>query len=129
MPHETLQDESANRRRTSLLSFYSATLLSAIALSVVGSDRSLRKHLPSLAVAGACAAVWFLLRFLRSNDERERQIISRAFTSAFTGTLIFALAVGFLQSLGFHSVSWLGIPAPMVILSSIGLILYSWRYQ
>ncbi len=74
MPHETLQDESTNGRRTSLLSFYLATLLSAIALSVVGSDQPLRKPLLSLAVAGAGAAVWFLLRFLRSNDERERQI-------------------------------------------------------
>jgi heme/copper-type cytochrome/quinol oxidase subunit 4 len=129
MPHETFQDESANRRRTSLLSFYLATLLLAIALSVVGSDQSLRKPLLSLEVAGAGAAVWFFLRFLRSNDERERQINYRALTFAFTGTLIFALAVGFLQSLGFHSVSWLGIPALMVILWSIGLILYSWRYQ
>jgi len=88
MPHETLQDESTNGRRTSLLSFYLATLLSAIALSVVGSDQPLRKPLLSLAVAGAGAAVWFLLRFLRSNDERERQINYRALTFAFTGTLI-----------------------------------------
>src|ERR1700752_4761849 len=116
MPRKTLQDESANRRRRSLLSFYLATLLSAIALSVVGSDQSLRKHLLSLAVAGAGVAVWFLLRFLRSNDERERQINYRALTFAFTGTLIFALAVGFLQSLCFHSVSWLGIPTLMIIL-------------
>jgi len=129
MPHETLQDESANRRRTSLLSFYLATLLSAIALSVVGSDQSLRKPLLSLAVAGAGAAVWFLLQFLRSNDERERQINYRALTFAFTGTLVFSLAIGFLQSVGFHSISWLGIPALMVILWSVGLILYSWRYQ
>ena len=129
MPRKTLQDESANRRRLSLLSFYLATVLSAIALSVVGSDQSLRQPLLSLAVAGAGVAVWFLPRFLRSNDERERQISYRALTFAFTGTLIFALAVGFLQNLGFHSVSWLGIPALMVILWSIGLILYSWRYQ
>jgi hypothetical protein len=129
MPHETLQDESANRRRTSLLSFYLAALLSAIALSVLGSDQSLRKPLLSLAVAGAGAAVWFLLRFLRSNDERERQINYRALTFAFTGTLVFSLAIGFLQSVGFHSISWLGIPALMVILWSVGLILYSWRYQ
>jgi hypothetical protein len=78
-------------------------------------------------VAGA--AICFLLQFLRSNDERERQINYRALTFAFTGTLVFSLAVGFLQSFGFHSVSWLGIPALMVILWSIGLILYSWRYQ
>ena len=28
-----------------------------------------------------------------------------------------------------HPVSWLGIPPLMIILWSIGLILYSWRYR
>src|SRR5712664_769917 len=119
MPLETFRDEVANRRRTSLLAFYLATILSATSLSVAGSDQSLRKPLLSLAVAGAAAAVWFLLRFLRSNDERERQINYMALTFAFTGTLVFALAVGFLQRVGFHSVSWLGIPVLMVVLWSI----------
>jgi hypothetical protein len=129
MPLETFRDEVANRRRTSLLSFYLTTVLSATSLSAAGSYQSLRKALLYLAVAGAAAAVWFLLRFLRSNDERERQINYKALTFAFTGTLVFSLAVGFLQSFGFHAVSWLGMPPLMVILWSIGLILYSWRYQ
>jgi heme/copper-type cytochrome/quinol oxidase subunit 4 len=129
MPLGPVRDELANRRRTSLLSFYLATILSAIAFSVVRSKQSLHKPLLFLAVAGAAAAVWFLLRFLHSNDERERQINYRALTFAFTGTLVFSLAIGFLQRFGFHSVSWLGIPALMVVLWSIGLILYSWRYQ
>jgi hypothetical protein len=42
---------------------------------------------------------------------------------------VFSTAIGFLQSFGFHPVSWLGIPALMVTLWSIGLILYSWRYR
>ena len=65
----------------------------------------------ALAVAAAGTAILFLLRFLRSNDEREQQINYRALTFAFAGTLVFSLAIGFSQSLGFHSVSWLGIPA------------------
>jgi heme/copper-type cytochrome/quinol oxidase subunit 4 len=118
-----------NRRRTSLLSFYMAALVSATAISVVGWSPSFHKQVLAVAVAGAAATIWFLLRFLHSNDERERQINYRALTFAFTGTLIFSLAIGFLQSFGFHSVSWLGIPALMVILWSLGLILYSWRYR
>jgi hypothetical protein len=82
-----------------------------------------------MAVAGVTAAILFLLRFLRSNDEHERQINYRALTFAFTGTLTFSAAVGFLQSFGFHPGPWLGIPALMIILWSIGLILYSWRYR
>jgi len=83
----------------------------------------------SLAIAGAACAVWCLLRFLWSCDEREQQINYGALTFAFIGTLIFSLAIGFAQSIGFHSVSLLGISTLMVILCSFGLIPYSWRYR
>ena len=129
MPHQPFRDELSDRRRTTLLLFYLAALLSLIAISLVGRILTFRTPLLVLAVAGAVAAILFLLRFLRSNDERERQINYRALTFAFTGTLVFSGAIGFLQSFGFHPVSWLGIPALMIILWSIGLILYSWRYR
>ena len=129
MPQQPFRDNLANRRRTTLLLFYFASLLSVIAISLVGRILSLRTHLLALAAAGAGAAILFLWRFLRSNDEHEQQINFRALTFAFTGTLFFSAAIGFLQSLGFHPVSWLGIPALMIILWSIGLILYSWRYR
>jgi len=127
--HQPFRDELAKRRRTTLLLFYLAALLSGIAISLAGRILPFRSPLLFLAVAGAAAAIPSLLRFLWSNDEHERQINYRALTFAFTGTLVSSAAIGFLQSLGFHSVSWLGIPALMIILWSIGLILYSWRYR
>ncbi len=129
MPHPPFRDELAKRRRTTLLLFYLAALLSVIAISLVGKILPFRAPLLALAVVGAGAAILFLSRFLRSNDEHERQINYRALTFAFTGTLLFSVAIGFLQSFGFHPVSWLGIPALMIILWSMGLILYSWRYR
>jgi heme/copper-type cytochrome/quinol oxidase subunit 4 len=129
VPHQLFRDELADRRRTTLILFYLAALLSVIAISLVGTLQTVRTPLFVLAVAGAGAAILFLLRFLRSNDEHERQINYRALTFAFAGTLVFSAAIGFLQSFGFHPVSWLGIPALMIILWSIGLILYSWRYR
>ena len=111
------------------LLFYGAAVVSAIATSAVGKVPSLRVPVLALAVLAAGAAILFLLRFLRSNVEREQQINYRALTFAFAGTLIFSLAIGYSQAVGFHSVSWLGIPALMVVLWSIGLILYSWRYR
>ncbi len=129
MPHQPFQDQLASRRRTTLLLFYLAALLSVIAISLVGRILSFRTPLLVLAVAGAAAAILLLWRFLRSNDEHEQQINYRALTFAFTGTLVFSAAIGFLQTFGFHAVSWLGIPALMIILWSIGLILYSWRYR
>jgi uncharacterized membrane protein SirB2 len=129
MPHQPFRDERADRRRTSLWLFYLAALLSFIAISLVGRILPLHTPLLALAVVGAGAAILFLLRFLRSNDEHERQVNYRALTFAFTGTLIFSAGIGFLQRYGFHPVSWLGIPALMIILWSIGLVLYSWRYR
>jgi len=129
VPQQPFRDELADRRRTTLLLFYLAALLSVIAISLAGRILPLRALLLVLAVAGAGSTILFLLRFLRSNDEHERQINYRALTFAFTGTLAFSAAIGFLQSFGFHPVSWLGIPALMIILWSIGLIFYSWQYR
>ncbi len=129
MPHQPFRDELADRRRTTLSLFYLAALLSVIAISLAGRIPSFRAFLVVLAVAGAAAAILFLLRFLRANDEHERQINFRALTFAFTGTLVFSATIGFLQSFHFHPVSWLGIPPLMIILWSIGLILNSWRYR
>ena len=129
MPQQPFRDELADRRRTTLLLFYLAALLSVIAVSLAAKIPSLRTFLFVLAATGTGTAILFLLRFLRTNDEHERQINYRALTFAFAGTLIFSAAIGFLQSFGLHPVSWLGIPALMIILWSIGLILYSWRYR
>src|SRR5271155_2909461 len=117
------------RRRNALLLFYAAALLSAIAISVISKVPSFRAPVLAFAVATAGAAILFLLRFLRSNDEREQQINYRALTFAFAGTLVFSATIGFFQSFGFHPLSWLGIPPLMIILWSVGLILYSWRYR
>jgi heme/copper-type cytochrome/quinol oxidase subunit 4 len=128
MPLQPFQDD-LGRRRASLVSFYTTAIMSAIALELTHRAPGERTPLLLLTAVAAAAAIWALLRFLRSNDEREREINHRALTFAFAGTLIFSLVVGLFQTVGFHSVSWLGIPALMVILWSAGLILFSWRYE
>jgi len=114
--------------RSVLWLFYSSAFLSAILFSAA-SYASVSYHRPLLVLAlmTALATAFFLVLFLRSRDERERQINYRALTFAFVGTLVFSLVVGIAQQLGFHSISWLGIPALMIILWSFGLILDSWR--
>jgi len=129
VPDQPFRDERADRRRTTLFLFYLAALLSVTAISLVAEIPSSRTLLFALGVTSASAAIFFLLRFLRTNDEREQLTNYHALTFAFTGTLIFSAAIGFLQSFGLHPVSWLGIPVLMIILWSIGLILYSWRYR
>lgn len=129
MPLLRFQENLAGRRRNALVAFYIAALLSAGTISLVGQIPSFRVLLFALAIGSAGVAVFFLLRFLRANDEREQQINYRALTFAFTGTLIFSLTIGLLQRFGFHLASWLGIPVLMIVLWSIGLIFYSWRYR
>lgn len=129
MPLPRFQDNLASRRRSALAVFYVAALFSACTITLVGKIPSIRVFLFALAIGSAGVAVLFLLSFLRANDERERQINYQALTFGFTGTLIFSLTIGFLQSFGFHAVSWLGIPALMIVLWSIGLIFHSWRYR
>ena len=129
MPPQTEQAGLDIHRRNSLLSFYAAGLTSAVAIGFDTKIPSSRTALLILETITAVVAVWFLLRFLRSNDERERQVNYRALTLGFCGTLIFSFVVGLFQSAGFHCISWLGIPILMLTLSSIGLILYSWRYR
>ena len=129
MPLLPFRDDLTGRRRSTLLFFFIAALLSAGTISLGRKIPSFRTVLFALAVASAGVAIFLLLRFLRANDEREQQINYRALMFAFIGTLVFSTAIGFLQSFGFHPLSWLGIPALMIILWSIGLILYSWRYR
>lgn len=121
--------ENLNTRRISLASFYSAALASSVVIGLTSRFPALRIELLVVGAFVAVAAVWFLLRFLRSRDELERQINYRALVFAFCSTLLFSLSIGLLQAAGFHSISWLGIPVLMVILWSIGLILNSWRYR
>jgi heme/copper-type cytochrome/quinol oxidase subunit 4 len=121
-------DSSRPTHRNPLWLFYSSAFLSAIVFNTASyAPASYYWPLLILALAVALAAAFFLVLFLRSKDERERQINYRALTFAFVGTLVFSLAVGLAQQLGFHSVSWLGLPAVMVVLWSFRLILYSWR--
>ena len=129
MPRDSLRDGLAERRRSALVFFYFSALVSAIAITLVAKIPTFHTLLFALAVAGAGTAILFLLRFLRSNDEREQQVNYRALTFAFAGTLVFSATIGFFQSFGFHPLSWLGIPPLMIILWSVGLILYSWRYR
>src|ERR1700723_1544391 len=110
--------------------FYSSAFLSALIFGAASySSASYHKPLLGLALVAALAAAVFLVLFLRSRDERERQINYRALTFAFVGTFVFSLVVGLAQRLGFHSLSWLGIPVLMITLWSAGLILNSWRDQ
>ena len=120
----------SSHSRNVLWFFSSSAFLSAIVFSTASyASASYYRPLLILALAVALAAAFFLVVFLRSRDERERQINYRALTFAFIGTLLLSLVVGLAQQFGFRSMSWLGIPVLMITLWSAGLVLNSWRDQ
>jgi predicted membrane channel-forming protein YqfA (hemolysin III family) len=122
--------DSRPAHRNKLWLFYSCAFLSAIVFSTASyAPASYYRPLLGLALVTALATAFFLVLFLRSRDERERQINYRALTFAFVGTLVLSLVLGLAQQLGFYSMSWLGIPAMMIVLWSVGLILNSWGDQ
>jgi hypothetical protein len=73
----------------------------------------------------AAGGIWSFLRFLRVADSHQRLINHEATSFVFVGSLLLTLAVGILQRFGFLS----GASLLLSALWSIGLILFSWRYQ
>jgi heme/copper-type cytochrome/quinol oxidase subunit 4 len=95
------QNNLADHRRSALLFFYTGALLSASAIGLIGKIHSFRTLLLLLAVACAGVAIFFLLRFLHANDEREQEINYQALTFAFIGTLIFLWLSALCRGSGF----------------------------
>src|SRR5260370_2085086 len=87
VPHQPFRDELAGRRRTTLVLFYLAALLSVIASSLVGRILPFRTPLLVLAVVVARPSILFLFRFLLSNHEHQRQITVPPLTFACTSPL------------------------------------------
>jgi len=129
-PESAMSVLHSSHPRKVLWLFYSSAFLSALIFGAASyASGSYQRPLLVLALVTSLAAAFFLVLFLRSRDERERQINYRALTFAFVGTFVFSFVVGVAQQFGLHSVSWLGLPAMMIVLWSVGLILSSWGDQ
>src|SRR5712692_3197624 len=118
------------RQRNPLLKFYSSACVFAGALVLSGRLHSpWPKVLQAVMIANAGFAVWTLIRFLKTADERQRRTNFRALRFAFVTGLILSLFGGFVQGFGVLHVSWIGVLGLQLIPWSFGLILYSWRHQ
>jgi hypothetical protein len=77
----------------------------------------------------AAACIWSFVQFLKAADTHQKLINHDATSFAFAGSAALALVLGLLQRFGFLLGASLLLPALMIALWSIGLILFSWRYQ
>ncbi len=118
------------QRKNALRIFYVFMFLAAGTFTVaVEVSQAAQKVLFALGIVLAGAGIWSFLRFLKVADTHQRLINHEATSFAFVGSLLLTLAVGILQRFGFLSGASLLVPVLMIALWSIGLILFSWRYQ
>ena len=118
------------QRKSTLRLFYVFVALAAGTFTVtVNSKQAAQQALFALGIFLAGGGIWSFLRFLKVADTHQKLISYEATSFAFVGSLLLTLAVGILQRFGFLSGASLLVPALMIALWSIGLIIFSWRYQ
>jgi hypothetical protein len=118
------------QRKNTLRLFYVFVLLATGTItSALKASQRVQVALFILGFVLAGGGIWTFLRFLKVADTHQRLINHEATSIAFVGSLFLTLAVGILQRLGFLSGASLLVPALMIALWSIGLIVFSWRYQ
>ena len=121
---------SKMRRKNALRMFYVFVLVATgTFIMAVKLRPPTQIALFALGVVLAGGGIWSFLRFLKVADTHQRLINHEATSFAFVGSLLLTLAVGILQRFGFISGASLLLPVLMIALWSVGLILFSWRYQ
>jgi hypothetical protein len=121
---------SKRQRKSTLRIFYlfvvltTGTFTAAVKVSQVAQEA-----LFTLGIVLAGGGIWSFLRFLKVADTHQKLINHEATNFAFVASLLLTLAIGLLQRFGFLSGATLFVPVFMIALWSVGLILFSWRYQ
>jgi len=128
----TLQapQQTKRQRKNALRIFYVFVFLAAGTFTMaVEVSQAAQVALFALGIVLVGGGIWSFLRFLKVADTHQRLINHEATSFAFVGSLLLTLAVGILQRFGFLSGASLLVPVLMIALWSIGLIVFSWRYQ
>jgi hypothetical protein len=118
------------QRKNTLRLFYVSVVAATLIFSfAAGANRTEQQALTAVGIALAATAIWCFVRFLRAADTHQKLINHDATSFAFAASLVLTLIFGLLQRFGFLLGASLLLPALMIALWSIGLILFSWRYQ
>jgi hypothetical protein len=124
-----LQQPKRHRKNTLRIFYVFVFLAAGIFTVAVEVSQAAQVVLFALGIVLAGGGIWSFLRFLKVADTHQRLINHEATSFAFVGSLLLTLAVGILQRFGFISGASLLLPVLMIALWSVGLILFSWRYQ
>lgn len=130
MPTLSKPRYSKQQRKNTLRMFYVYVFLATGTFTAaIKASQFAQATLFALGIALAGAGLCSFLRFLKVADTHQRLINHEATSLAFIGSILLTLAVGILQRFGFFSGASLLVPALMIAMWSIGLIIFSWRYQ
>jgi hypothetical protein len=130
MPTLPGHQQLKRQRRNTLRVFYVFVFLTAGTFSLtVKANQPVQVALFALGIVLAGTGIWSFVKFLKVADTHQRLINHEATSFAFVGSLLLTLVVGIVQRFGFFSRATLLVPVLMIALWSIGLILFSWRYQ
>jgi hypothetical protein len=128
--YSTRPQQPKRQRKNALRMFYVFVFLATGSFIVAVQVRQAVQEAPfALGIVLAGGGIWSFLRFLKVADTHQRLINHEATSFAFVGSLLLTLAIGILQRFGFLPAASLLLPVLMIALWSIGLILFSWRYQ
>lgn len=122
--------QTKRHRKNGLRMFYVFVVVTiGTFIASVEVNQPTQEALFAFGIVLSGCGIWSFLRFLKVADTHQRLINHEATSFAFVGSLLLTLAVGILQRFGFLSGATLLVPVLMIALWSIGLILFSWRYQ
>jgi uncharacterized membrane protein YbjE (DUF340 family) len=72
---------------------------------------------------------WSVIRQLARLDEMQHRIQLHAFALAFVGTALITFSYGFLENIGFPTLSMFFVWPLMATLWGVGIAIGSWRYR
>jgi hypothetical protein len=131
MTIQSTNPAAKSQRKNTLRLFY-VFVVAAIVIFTLAADshRAMSQGLlMAVGIVLAAAGIWRFVEFLKAADTHQKLINHDATSFAFAGSLVLTLVFGLLQRFGFLLGASLLLPALMIALWSIGLILFSWRYQ
>lgn len=131
MTIQSISPTAKSRRRNTLRLFYGLVVAAIFVFTLAAAAHRalLQGLLMAVGIVLAAAGIWRFVEFLKAADTHQKLINHDATSFAFAASLVLTLAFGLLQRFGFLLGASLLLPALMIALWSIGLILFSWRYQ
>ena len=105
------------------------TVASVLALQALGTSTLWRVPLALAPMVPGFFCLLAVVRHVGRIDEFQRKLFAESIAFAFGGTALLTFSYGFLQNVGFPSVSWFAVWPLMAVLWGIGSLVACRRYR